>query len=442
MGADRLRRVALRRPRRAVRRHDQPVAHLPASPAGSTRQQPLRHRRHPRPHARRHLAAHRPDDPPARPRRHQPRRPGDPRHRRRVPHRHEGRLRAPHRRRLHASSSPPTTRSGRARAAGSRRKDLDRRRRSPPARASPPCVQEIGEPQDPQFFQLLGLFLSRRQRRRRRAAPRRLPRRATTRSTTFARYVAETLGRRARTPTITSTSAMLDGGDDDGDRDDGDTLTATLTNRRLLSRLKAFVRTDDGAAAASATKPSPPASPRRSTCSAACSPPTASVTNDTLELHQPNRSAARRRAAHPARLRHPIRIIDTRRTQHSTLAKAEPSPAEACPDDGGLLRSTRLRQRGRLQAVAATSRGDAASRRHGLRIDPGSLRSFGKHVGLLPGTKLEQLADADQLRRSPAHGSRADDGNCDRVAVAHARSASSRSSTSPSRSPARSSPTA
>ena len=39
-------------------------------------------------------------------------------------------------------------------------------------------------------------------------------------------------------------------------------------------------------------------------------------------------------------------------------------------------------------------RGDAISRRHGLRIDQGSLRSFGKHVALLPGRKLAQLAGA------------------------------------------------
>src|SRR5207237_10073582 len=38
------------------------------------------------------------------------------------------------------------------------------------------------------------------------------------------------------------------------------------------------------------------------------------------------------------------------------------------------------------------SRGDAISRRHGLRIDPGSLRSFGKYVAVLPGRKLAQLA--------------------------------------------------
>src|SRR5205814_1295234 len=37
-------------------------------------------------------------------------------------------------------------------------------------------------------------------------------------------------------------------------------------------------------------------------------------------------------------------------------------------------------------------RGDADNRRHGLRIDSGSLRAFGKYIGLLTGRKLEQLS--------------------------------------------------
>ena len=237
VGADRLRRVALRRPGRAVRRHDQPVAHLPASPAASTRQQPLRHRRHARAHARRHLAAHRPDDPPAVARRHQPRRPGDPRHRRRVPHRHQGRLRARAPPAATASSSPPTTRSGRARRGWVEAKDLTTDDEvtlpSKPAvragdrRAAGPAVLPAARP-----------VPQRRQRRRstRCTSTRCLER--PTPSSEFARYVARELGRprsyaddyvndadgRPATPTATT---------------DDDTATRsppTLTNRRLLSR--------------------------------------------------------------------------------------------------------------------------------------------------------------------------------------------------------------
>jgi ribonucleoside-diphosphate reductase alpha chain len=61
---------------------------------------------------------------------------------------------------------------------------------------------------------------------------------------------------------------------------------------------------------------------------------------------------------------------------------------------------------------SAASRIDAVASRHGLRIDPGSLRSFGKHIALLPGKKLEQLATAISysLERNGAST-----GNFDRV---------------------------
>ena len=258
------------------------------------RLQPLRHRRHARAHARRNLAAHRPDDPPARARRHQPRRPGNPRHRRRVPHRHARTSTSCAPPAATASSSPPTTRSGRARAAGSRRKDLttDDEIRLP---SKPAAVQEIGEPQDPKFFQLLGLFLSDAnsdatalhldalpaEPRRRRAV------RRSTSPTTGASgrydddYVNAADARRRRRRSTTPTSRPT-------------RSTATLTNRRLISRLKAFVRTDARPAAASATKRSPPASPRRSTCSAACSPPTASSTTTRSSSQSDSLRAARR----------------------------------------------------------------------------------------------------------------------------------------------------
>jgi len=71
---------------------------------------------------------------------------------------------------------------------------------------------------------------------------------------------------------------------------------------------------------------------------------------------------------------------------------------------------------GALRSGAPSS--DAVTRRHGLRIDAASLRSFGKFVGLLPGKKLAQLADVISLaistgsdRESILHGT----GNYDRV---------------------------
>jgi ribonucleoside-diphosphate reductase alpha chain len=59
-----------------------------------------------------------------------------------------------------------------------------------------------------------------------------------------------------------------------------------------------------------------------------------------------------------------------------------------------------------------TAARNADIQRHGLRIDSGSLRSFGKHVGLLPGRKLEQLAHAISF----AIATPEDAGNFDRFA--------------------------
>jgi hypothetical protein len=153
VGADRLRRLALRRPGRSVRRHHQPVAHLPAERPDQGLQ-PLRHRRHARPDARRNLAADRPDDPPPQPGRHQSHQQDDSRHRRRVPDRQAGSLRAAHRRRIQFETDGRPSRSGRAIAAGSPRGIEPPRRSALPS--APATVQEIGEPQDPHFLPASG----------------------------------------------------------------------------------------------------------------------------------------------------------------------------------------------------------------------------------------------------------------------------------------------
>src|SRR6202035_5156119 len=102
------------------------------------------------------------------------------------------------------------------------------------------CVEEIGEPQDPRFFQLLGLFLSdangdlsalRLEQCLNDAAQ----------VDDFARYVAENWGERRYADDYVN-RAMVDGMEGD---DAGNTITATLTNRRIIGRLQAFVRRED-----------------------------------------------------------------------------------------------------------------------------------------------------------------------------------------------------
>src|SRR6185437_3751376 len=100
------------------------------------------------------------------------------------------------------------------------------------------AVQEIGEPQDAKFLQLLGLFLS--------AAngdnnalhlDACLP--SHDAAEQFSRYVSENWGDRTYADDYVNQLMV-----NSNDSDDADTITVTLTNRRLINRLKGFVRAD------------------------------------------------------------------------------------------------------------------------------------------------------------------------------------------------------
>jgi ribonucleoside-diphosphate reductase alpha chain len=102
--------------------------------------------------------------------------------------------------------------------------------------SEPAAVQEIGDPRDPHFFQLLGLFVSEANgchdsiRLEACLGP--------TGAEPFVRYAAQLWHERQYDDDYVN-EAMLDDSEDDG----GDTLTATV-GRRLLSRLTAFVSRD------------------------------------------------------------------------------------------------------------------------------------------------------------------------------------------------------
>jgi len=74
--------------------------------------------------------------------------------------------------------------------------------------------------------------------------------------------------------------------------------------------------------------------------------------------------------------------------------------------DGGAM------ARGMVAGACGAGDSSALSVRHGLRIEPGSLRLFAEHIALLPGKKLGQLASAAGVM--PAR--RQLDGNYDRIA--------------------------
>lgn len=103
-------------------------------------------------------------------------------------------------------------------------------------------MHEIGEPQDPQFFQLLGMFLSDTNGN---ASAIQLDTclAGTAASDDFARYISNVWGEQpdefaSRVASEIITMAV--------NSDESSTITAPLTHRRLLSRMTAFVRTEAG----------------------------------------------------------------------------------------------------------------------------------------------------------------------------------------------------
>jgi ribonucleoside-diphosphate reductase alpha chain len=297
--------------------------------------------------------------------------------------------------------------------------------------SKPACVQEIGEPQDARFFQLLGLFLSDAN-----GSLGSLKLDACLKDAAqvddFARYVADHWGDRLYADDYVN-HEMADV------EETGNTLTATLTNRRLLSRLKAFVRTDNGHARLSDDAFTAGLPAQRHLIRALFAAD-GSINNGTLALSATSLGlledvqllllgfgvrSSLCRGTRPCAL--PSQEdIQTRAgafslngnpgTQPCAPTNIDGSGTRPCAPtelDGGAVVGGALPDRHESHGLRGSTRGDADSRRHGLRIDPGSLRSFAKHVGLLPGIKLEQLGDAVSF----AIASHPGEGNFDRVAT-------------------------
>ncbi|HEY8749017.1 MAG TPA: LAGLIDADG family homing endonuclease [Tepidisphaeraceae bacterium] len=286
--------------------------------------------------------------------------------------------------------------------------------------SKPACVQEIGEPQDRKFFQLLGLFLSDTNNDLSALHLEQCLKDAG-QIDEYSRYVADNWGDRLYADDYVNRE-MLDGA---GTEDSaGNTLTATLTNRRLISRLKAFCRTESGQTRLSDEAFTSGLAAHRHLLRALFSAD-GSINNGTIELFSSSpglledvqlillgfgvkseitnfkseisnlqsqisdlKSESPDSRFEPPELTHLRSELSDLKSEILTLKSQLSSSGGGAADSGALPD----RHVNNVHGPRYNPRGDAESRRHGLRIDPGSLRSFGKHVGLLPGKKLEQLA--------------------------------------------------
>jgi ribonucleoside-diphosphate reductase alpha chain len=248
--------------------------------------------------------------------------------------------------------------------------------------SKPACVHDIGEPQDQKFFQLLGLFLSDSNSDISALhLDSCLP--SNEQIEQYTTYVTNTWGDRAYADDYVNT-LMLDHAND-LDSNQSAITTTSLTNGRLLSRLKAYLRTDAGS--------------RR-------------LSDDAFT------------AGLPAQ-KHLLRALFSADAIFSNNSLLLPSSSLPLLQDLQLLLlgfgiQSSLTQFSDLRGAlpqnrslgAQTDSRSHAEPRHGLRIDSGSLRSFAKYVGLLPGKKFSQLASAVSFAIATDESA----GNFDRVA--------------------------
>ncbi|QOV91049.1 TSCPD domain-containing protein [Humisphaera borealis] len=272
----------------------------------------------------------------------------------------------------------------------------------------PAAVQEIGEPQDARFFQMLGFFMSEANGDLTRlhldaAVP------DVALRDSFAQYVAETWGEKLDASDRIFVGDVAENGvDSSADlAAGGGTATATLTNRRLVGRLQSFVRTDTPARRLSDEAFTAGLAAQKHLLRALFTAD-GEIVNNTVEL-----TSASREFLEDVQMLLLGFGVQSAIASHSALDNRGVLPASrdlTGPSSGDA-------------AIGSGKAGNGASapQRHGLRIDAGSLRNFGKYVGLLPGRKLQQLAEAMPfaLSRGGDVGSQygANAGNWDRVAT-------------------------
>jgi ribonucleoside-diphosphate reductase alpha chain len=246
----------------------------------------------------------------------------------------------------------------------------------------------VGEPQDARLFQLLGLFLSSSSN-----DPSAVHLDALAEEPEAVEdmidYVSGTWAAcdRVYADDYTEPSMLAHEGNRLGD---GSTLTAPLTNRRLLSRLKAFVKIEGGIRRLSDDAFTAGLAAQKHLLRAFFTAD-ANVQDGIVEMR-----------CDSVGLLHDLQLL---LLGFGVKAAVVSDPIDSWIDKGGeQRRSGRPEQRGR----------------HRLRLDPQSLRSFAKYVGFLPGRKTAELAVA-LCQTIPAEFSRStdlpDSANYDRVAT-------------------------
>ena len=248
----------------------------------------------------------------------------------------------------------------------------------------PACVSEIGEPQDANFFQLLGMLVSDVNND---LAAIKLDHCLfdAEDAQRYADYVGQHWAERDGDANSGASVMTLD--ERTGVRQ------ARLVNRRLIRRLQAFIRTDGPSTSSIPSTRTfrlgdeafTAGLPAQRHLLRALFTADATLANGTLQL-----------ASDSVGLLEDVQLILLGFGVQASLFNLS-GPASTTPSssrsDGGAVDAA-LPDRPTGSTYGSLDSGYANSSRHGLRIDPGSLRTFEAHIGLLSGRKEAALAAA------------------------------------------------
>jgi ribonucleoside-diphosphate reductase alpha chain len=241
--------------------------------------------------------------------------------------------------------------------------------------SQPAVVQEIGEPQDARFFQLLGMYLSDINAN---AGAIRLDAclSQTGAADDFAQYINQTWGEHADDFAARIAAEIANGVDSLATQPHeafAPTMIAPVVHRRLISRMNAFIRNEAGRRRLSDEAFTAGLAAQKHMLRGLFTAD-ALINNHSVELQNQSRT-----------LLQDVQLI--------LLGFDVQSAIFDLTNDGGAVASGAMSGR----QVSTTPLGSDdfqshdANPRHGLRIDPGSLRSFYTHVGLIPGAKKDRL---------------------------------------------------
>jgi ribonucleoside-diphosphate reductase alpha chain len=260
--------------------------------------------------------------------------------------------------------------------------------------SKPAAVHEIGEPQDAKFFQLLGCFLS--ETNHNPGAIRLDACLKQTESTEdFSQYVNETWGEHADdfAARIAHEIGVLATDDNTGDSEgDAPTMIAPVMHRRLISRMNAFTRVEAGRRRLS-DEAFTAGLPAQKHLLRGFFTADALVNNHAVELQNQSRGLLQDVQLILLGFGVQSAIFEINNSEVAATPASPSSRFNESANDGGAVASGAMS--GRQVSTTPLGRDEFESRdatpRHGLRIDPGSLRSFYTLVGLIPGEKRDRL---------------------------------------------------